>query len=167
METQFTKKEVYLWAKTFTQNEINISIVRKWNSRYGNTGCWVFKGWIQKWKGSWLKINCSKMKPLNFADWCKVEVFWEGNKVLQNHHFRFEVYHIQSNLGWRFRKNLWPSQNVWILMGRCQKVLKSDIQSQFSTSKIIPIFLIFFPLKNIGFPNGSSFRYDNFFTSKN
>ena len=38
--------------------------------------------------------------------------------------------------------------NYWILriwlMGRCQKVTKFDFQSQFSMSKIIQIFLIFF-----------------------
>ena len=38
--------------------------------------------------------------------------------------------------------------NHWILrigvMGRCQKVPKSDLQSHFSSSKIIRIFLIFF-----------------------
>ena len=31
-----------------------------------------------------------------------------------------------------------------VLMGRCQKVLKFDFQSQFSTLKIIRIFLTFF-----------------------
>ena len=36
-------------------------------------------------------------------------------------------------------------------MGRCQKVPKFDFQSQFSMSKIIRIFLIFFSLKNINF----------------
>ena len=34
-------------------------------------------------------------------------------------------------------------------MGRCQKVPKFYFQSQFSMSKIIQIFLIFFSLKNI------------------
>ena len=48
-----------------------------------------------------------------------------------------------------------PKGNYWILrigvMGRCQKVPKFDFQSQFSMSKIIGIFLIFFSLKNIIF----------------
>ena len=35
------------------------------------------------------------------------------------------------------------------VIGRCQKMSKFDIQSQFSTSKIIRNFLIFFSLKNI------------------
>ena len=38
-------------------------------------------------------------------------------------------------------------------MGR-QKVPKSDFQSQFSTSKIIQIFLNFFSLKNISLEEG-------------
>ena len=38
-------------------------------------------------------------------------------------------------------------------MGR-QKVPKSDFQSQFSMSKIIRIFLIFFSLKNISLEEG-------------
>ena len=42
--------------------------------QYGNTGCGVFKGEIQNWKGFWLKINCSQMKSLNFANWCNGEV---------------------------------------------------------------------------------------------
>ena len=46
-----------------------------------------------------------------------------------------------------------PKGNYRILrngvMGRCQKVTRFDIHSQFSMSKIIGIFLIFFSLKNI------------------
>ena len=45
--------------------------------------------------------------------------------------------------------------NNWILrigfLVRCQKVPKSDFQSQFFMSKIIRIFLNFFSLKNINF----------------
>ena len=37
---------------------------------YGNTGCGVFEGVIQNYKGFWLKINCSQMKSLNYANWC-------------------------------------------------------------------------------------------------
>ena len=33
---------------------------------YGNTGCGVFKGGIQNYKGFWLKNNCSQTKLLNF-----------------------------------------------------------------------------------------------------
>ena len=36
----------------------------------------------------------------------------------------------------------------------CQKVPKSDFQSQFSMSKIIRIFLIFFSSKNISLEEG-------------
>ena len=45
--------------------------------------------------------------------------------------------------------------NYWILriglMGRCQKVPKFDFQSQFSTSKIIRIFLKFFFIEEYQF----------------
>ena len=40
-------------------------------------------------------------------------VFWEGHKVLQNLYFRLEIH--RTNLRWRFRINLWPSQNIWTL----------------------------------------------------
>ena len=44
------------------------------NIKYGNTGCGVFKGGIQNQRGIWLKINCSQMKSLYFANWCNGEV---------------------------------------------------------------------------------------------
>ena len=54
-----------------------------------------------------------------------------------------------------------------VQMGR-QKVPKSDFQSQFSMSKIIRIFLIFFSLKNISLEEGflllSFFENFNFWT---
>ena len=34
----------------------------------------VFKAGIQNWKGICIKINCSQMKSLNFADCCNGEV---------------------------------------------------------------------------------------------
>ena len=45
----------------------------------------------------------------------KVEVLWEGLKILQNCHVRFDVYYIQSNIRWRFCKSLWPFQNILTL----------------------------------------------------
>ena len=46
----------------------------------------------------------------------KVHIFWEGHKILWNLQHRFVVCSTyQSNLWWRFRKNLWPSQNIWTL----------------------------------------------------
>ena len=46
----------------------------------------------------------------------KVHIFWEGHKILRNFHRRFDRYYIHmTNLRWRFRKILWPSQNIWTL----------------------------------------------------
>ena len=39
----------------------------------------------------------------------KVHIFWEGHKILQN------LQYIQSKVRGRFRKILWPSQNIWTL----------------------------------------------------
>ena len=49
-------------------------------------------------------------------------------------------------------------------MGRCQKVPKFDFQSQFSTSKIIGIFLIFFFIEEYQF-RSTFFVIDIFITS--
>ena len=40
----------------------------------------------------------------------KVHIFWEGHKILPNLHCSFDW--------WRFRKILWPSQNIWALKVR-------------------------------------------------
>ena len=46
----------------------------------------------------------------------KVHIFWEGHKILRNLHRRFDQYILhRTNLRWRFRKILWPSQNIWTL----------------------------------------------------
>ena len=48
--------------------------------------------------------------------YCKVHTFWEGHKILRNLHLTFDYsQYIQSKIGWRFRKILWPSQNIWAL----------------------------------------------------
>ena len=44
----------------------------------------------------------------------KVHIFWEGNKILRNLPNICPMY-CQSNNWWRFRKILWPSQNIWTL----------------------------------------------------
>ena len=46
---------------------------------YGNTGCGVFKGGIQNLKDFWLKINCRKMKLLNFENWSNQGVPWKND----------------------------------------------------------------------------------------
>ena len=43
----------------------------------------------------------------------KLHIFWEGHKILQNLHL---LSFCQSKSRWRFRKSLWPSQNIWTLI---------------------------------------------------
>ena len=44
----------------------------------------------------------------------KVHIFWGGHKMLRNLHRRFDWHYKvhRTNLRWRFRKILWPSQNI-------------------------------------------------------
>ena len=59
-------------------------------------------------------FNLSKLwKTMNYAPF-KVHIFGEGHKILRNIHLTFD--YIQSKERWRFRKILWPSQNVWTLI---------------------------------------------------
>ena len=46
----------------------------------------------------------------------KVYIFWEGHKILRNLHQLFDWAFVhRTNNWWRFRKILWPSQNIWTL----------------------------------------------------
>ena len=48
---------------------------------------------------------------------CKVHIFWEGFKTLQNLHLTFDWHYIsRTKVRWRFHKILWPSQNIWTLI---------------------------------------------------
>ena len=55
----------------------------------------------------------------------KGKVLWEGHKILQDLHFKFGVYYMQTNLWLRFCKILWLSQNIWTLI-KCGIVLISE-----------------------------------------
>ena len=41
----------------------------------------------------------------------KVHIFWEGHKIVRNLHLALH----RTKVRWRFRKILWPSQNIWTL----------------------------------------------------
>ena len=45
----------------------------------------------------------------------KVHIFWEGHKILRNLHqlFDWQTAVHRTNNWWKFRKILWPSQNIW------------------------------------------------------
>ena len=58
------------------------------------------------------KMNLYDNNSIDFMVYLiKVHVFWEGHKILSNLHRR-----CRKNLRWRFRKSLWPSQNIWNLI---------------------------------------------------
>jgi hypothetical protein len=64
-------------------------------------------------------------RPDSTGDTGKVHIFWEGNKNLRNLHLiltgttsklcnhSFALH--TAKVRWRFRKILWPSQNIWTL----------------------------------------------------
>ena len=45
----------------------------------------------------------------------KVHIFWEGHKNFAKSSTNFWPQYIQSKVSGRFRKILWPSQNIWTL----------------------------------------------------
>ena len=76
----------------------------------------LFAKYCSKFKsGSIFNYCLSKKDALKTCLFFKVGVLWEGHEKLRNHHFRFDVYYIQSNLRRRFHKIFWPSQNILTL----------------------------------------------------
>ena len=66
---------------------------------------------------------------LNYLEVSKVHIFWEGHKSLQNLHLTFDWHSIgQKYLRWRFRKILWPSQNIWTLRSNLDSESDADIE---------------------------------------
>ena len=46
----------------------------------------------------------------------KVHIFLKGHKILQNLHLTFVWHYIdKTKVRWKFRKILWPPQNIWTL----------------------------------------------------
>ena len=61
------------------------------------------------------KIISLKHRLIKFIKY-KVHIFWEGHKILWNvHQFFVLCIYCQSNNWWRFRRIVWPSQNIWTL----------------------------------------------------
>ena len=106
------------------------------------------------------KMVCSNNKVTLWNPW----VLDYRSKLLLSYHFNAGNYAntgygvfkggIQNYKGFWLKSNT-TKGNCWILridvVGRCQKVPIFYFQSQFSMSKIIKIFLIFFPLENTHF----------------
>ena len=91
----------------------------------------------------------------------KVHIFWEGHKILRNLHLTFVQ--CQSKVRWRYRKILWPFQNIW--------ALRND--TSFESSESFPPFFhrnhgrssgLLFPTKSSPFIsiNYSDFIYPFF-----
>ena len=53
----------------------------------------------------------------------KVHIFWESHKNFAKSFPNFWLQYIQSKVRGRFRKILWPSQNIWTLTLICYKVI--------------------------------------------
>ena len=70
---------------------------------------------------------------LNFHEICKVHIFWEGHKNFMKSPSNIWLAVFRTNNWWRFRKILWPSQNIWIL---------SNARTWYSTKLSRVCFLI-------------------------
>ena len=69
-----------------------------------------YKLWSNIWS---MTLGSYETPTFNPRPHNKVRIFWEGHDILQNLHLTF-VYlqYIQTKVRWRFRKMLWPSQNI-------------------------------------------------------
>jgi len=68
----------------------------------------------------------------------KVHIFWEGHKNFAKSSTNFWLQYIQSKVSGRFRKILWPSQNIW--------TLSTYLRGQKSSSIEIPPHFIKFSI---------------------
>ena len=53
---------------------------------------------------------------------CKVHIFWEGHKIFAKSSPNFWLALHRTKVMWRFRKILWPSQNIWTLLKLLQQL---------------------------------------------
>ena len=60
------------------------------------------------------------VKPYRANIVCKVHIFWEGHKNFGKSSPNFWLQFIRSKVRGRFRKIVWPSQNIWTLKVRMQ-----------------------------------------------
>ena len=62
-------------------------------------------------------IDTAQLGPKPIWNSIKIHIFWEGRTILRNLHLTFDWHYI-TKVKWRFRKILWPSQNIWTLKNR-------------------------------------------------
>ena len=60
-------------------------------------------------------------------------IFWERHKILRNLRpsSYFCLQYIQTKVRWRFRKILWPSQNIWTLCNCKQAKIQDNLKVSF------------------------------------
>ena len=130
---------------------------QKWQNYITNKSCHLKKSDIWEFFMTKLLLYEPPAHLQNF-------LHYDGGLVAWPQWWSFED---MSQQGSDFRKKI--SKIIiffWFDFHRCcQKVPESDFQSQFSTSKIIRIFLIFFSLKNISL--GACFLFLSFFENFN
>ena len=102
---------------------------------------------LESWQA--LHYSVHHLAVIYFAVWCSI---WQ---------YRFSSF----QAGYTKLKRCFYKFLRIGLMGRWQKVTKFDFLSQFSMSKIIQIFLIFFSLKNINLK--ANFLFPTFFDNIN
>ena len=82
-QTKTYKIYQMLPAGFFTENNYTKYVYIFLATQYGSTGCGVFKGGIQNQRDSWLEINCSQMKLLNFENWSSSKLSKIGHDFIK------------------------------------------------------------------------------------
>ena len=87
--------------------------------------CQVQNGWLFEIfvafsaNMNWTIYQLAITQPNILEIFNKVHIFCEGHKIyLRNLHLTFDLHYIlvhRTKARWRFRKILWPSQNIWTL----------------------------------------------------
>ena len=98
---EWSLMQMIIWQWGFFKNEQNHKLDDKENEKI--------------WWNFWVMGIDSISKSFFMIGACKVHIFWEGHTLLRNLHLTLVLCSCQSIMGWRFRKILWPSQNVWTL----------------------------------------------------
>ena len=98
-------------------------LVRKVGTNFSKLALWTF-----------LFTNGKTCKEGSKWGSGKVHIFWEGHKNFAKSSTNFWPQYIQSKVSGRFRKILWPSQNIWTLQIKSSKFeIWIAIYQQFDT----------------------------------
>ena len=105
--------------------------------------CFQFSQKTNENNSTWGTIISSKVNFfLRFWVENKVHIFWEVHKILRNLHCRFDWHYIgQIGIRWRFRKIVWPSQNIWTLKPVHNKMFSYEV-ANFKAWTIFKISIV-------------------------